>query len=44
MTYTIRADGTDCATATTVQVVIDADGGAAAPVPEMWRERLVGED
>ena len=33
MTYTIHADGTDCATATTVQVVIDADGGAAAPVP-----------
>jgi Predicted thioesterase len=44
MTYTIRADGTDCATATTVQVVIDADSGAAAPVPEAWRERLVGED
>ena len=43
MTYTIRADGTDCATATTVQVVIDADSGAAAPVPEAWRERLVGE-
>ena len=44
MTYTIRADGTDCATATTVQVVIDADGGAAVPVPEAWRERLFGED
>ena len=44
MTHTIRADGTDCATTTTVQVVIDADGGTAAPVPEAWRERLVGED
>ena len=43
MAYTIRADGTDCATATTVQVVVDADSGAAAPVPQRWRERLLGD-
>jgi len=42
MTYTIRAGGADCATATTVQVVIDADGGAATPVPQRWRELLNG--
>ena len=41
MTYTIRADGTDCATATTVQVVINADSGAAAPVPEGLPESLI---
>ena len=43
MAYTIRADGTDCATATTVQVVVDADSGAAAPVPQRWRDRLLGD-
>ena len=34
MTYAIRADGTDCATATTVQVVLNAVSGAAVPVPK----------
>jgi len=38
MTYTIHADGTDCATATTVQVVIDADSGTPVRVPEEWCE------
>ena len=42
MIYTIRADGTDCANATTVQVVADADGSAAAPVPEAFRELING--
>ena len=43
MPLTIRTDGTDCATATTVQVVVDADSGAAAPVPQRWRDRLLGD-
>jgi acyl-CoA thioesterase FadM len=43
MTYTIRTDGTDCATATIVQVVIDAYGRVAVPVPEGWRGRFVEE-
>ena len=42
ITFTIRADGTDCATATTVQVALDAVSGAAAPMlrgtdSERWR-------
>ena len=44
LAYTTRTDGTDCASATTVQVVIDADSGTAAAVPEAWRERLFREE
>ena len=44
MTYTIRADGTDCATATSVQVVIDADSGKPIPVPEKWRKLFNSQD
>ena len=40
MTYTICADGNSCVTATTMQVVIEADRDAAAALSEGWRERL----
>ena len=38
--YEIRADGKTAATAETVQVLVDREGGESKPLPDEWRTRI----
>jgi len=40
MTYEVRSDGERTATARTVQVYVDPEGGESVPIPDRHRERL----
>lgn len=41
MDYEVTVEGEVAATASSVQVVYDADSGRSRPIPEAWRERIV---
>lgn len=44
MDYEILVEGDVAATASTVQVLVDREEGKPRPIPEEWRDRILGEN